>query len=212
MNIWIIFWFDICHFWWKVPFFVYFGQFSGTLPIRPVSKSPWLLNWIIFWIESAEFSLNWIIFWIESWVKRYWIKYWMSHFLAKFKHWIESDGVSNTPNAIARKLSQVCNVKLSISTWWRQYVWNVTGKGFGCHPYIEDVDNPPIKSAWDVQRVILPLSFYHCRCSSSQKSNHIFVIFLSRNVLLGSIFLHMKALKLWENKQNSVNNRFSNKT
>ena len=78
-------------------FWTLFGQFSGTFPIRPVSKSPWLLNWIIFWIESAEFFLNWIIFWIESWVKRYWIEYWMNHFLAKFKHWIESDRVSNTP-------------------------------------------------------------------------------------------------------------------
>ena len=79
-------------------FWTLFGQFSGTFPIRPVSKSPWLLNWIIFWIESAEFFLNWIIFWIESWVKRYWIEYWMNHFLAKFKHWIESDRVSNTPS------------------------------------------------------------------------------------------------------------------
>ena len=101
MNEWIIFWIDICHFWWKAPFFclfwTLFGQFLGTFPIRPVSMIPWLLNWIIFWIESAEFSLNWIIFWIESWVKQYWIEYWMNHFLAKFKHWIESDRVSNTP-------------------------------------------------------------------------------------------------------------------
>jgi len=79
-------------------FWTLFGQFSGTFLIRPVSKSPWLLNWIIFWIESADFFLNWIIFWIESWVKRYWIKYWMNHFLEKIKHWIESDRVSNTPN------------------------------------------------------------------------------------------------------------------
>ena len=78
-------------------FWTLFGQFSGTFPIRPVSKSPWLLNWIIFWIESAEFFLNWIIFWIESWVKRYWIEYWMNHFLAKFKYSIESDKLSNTP-------------------------------------------------------------------------------------------------------------------
>ena len=57
----------------------------------------WINFWIIFWIESAEFSLNWIIFWIESWVKQYWIEYWMNQFLAKFKHWIESDWVSPTP-------------------------------------------------------------------------------------------------------------------
>ena len=84
-------------------FWTLFGQFSGTFPIRPVSKSPWLLNWIIFWIESAEFFLNWIIFWIESWVKRYWIEYWMNHFLAKFKHWIESDRVSNIPMSMWTK-------------------------------------------------------------------------------------------------------------
>ena len=65
-----------------------FVQFLGTLPIQPVSMIPWLLNWIIFWIESAEFFLNWIIFCIEFWAKQYWIKYWMNHFLAKFKHWI----------------------------------------------------------------------------------------------------------------------------
>ena len=55
-----------------------------------------------YWIELS-FELNkqsffyWIIFWIESWVTQYWIKYWMNHFLSKFKHWIESDRVSNTP-------------------------------------------------------------------------------------------------------------------
>ena len=79
-------------------FWTLFGQFLGTFPIRPVLIIPWLLNWIIFWIESPEFILNWIIFWIESWVKQYWIEYWMNHFLAKFKHWIESDRVSNTPS------------------------------------------------------------------------------------------------------------------
>ena len=78
-------------------FWTLFGQFLGTFPIRPVLIIPWLLNWIIFWIESPEFILNWIIFWIESWVKQYWIEYWMNHFLAKFKHWIESDWVSPTP-------------------------------------------------------------------------------------------------------------------
>ena len=38
--------------------------------------------------------------------------------------------------------------------------------------------------------------------------------FFSTNVLLGSIFLHMKARKLWQKfrAKNSVNNRFSNKT
>ena len=66
-------------------FWTLFGQFLGTFPIRPVLIIPWLLNWIIFWIES--------------WVKQYWIEYWMNHFLAKFKHWIESDRVSPIPNS-----------------------------------------------------------------------------------------------------------------
>ena len=30
MNEWIKFWIDICHFWWKAPFFVYFGHFLGN--------------------------------------------------------------------------------------------------------------------------------------------------------------------------------------
>ena len=48
----------------------------GTFPSPLVLMIPWLSNWIIFWIETAEFFSNWIIFWIESWVKRYW----MNHF------------------------------------------------------------------------------------------------------------------------------------
>ena len=44
--------------------------FLGTFPMRPVSMIPCLLNWIMFWIESAEF-FNLIIFWIESSVKQY---------------------------------------------------------------------------------------------------------------------------------------------
>ena len=75
-------------------FWTLFGQFLGTFPFWPVPMMPWLLNWIIFWIESAEFILNWIIFWNGSLVKQYWIEYWMNRFLAKFKHWIESDLVS----------------------------------------------------------------------------------------------------------------------
>ena len=75
-------------------FWTLFGQFLGTFPIRPVSMIAWVLNWIIFWIESAEFSMIGIIFWIDSWVKQYWIEYWMNHYLAKFKHWIELDQVN----------------------------------------------------------------------------------------------------------------------
>ena len=77
-------------------FLIIFFVFLGTFLIKPVPMIPWLLNWIIFWIESAEFFWNWIIFWIESWEKQYWIEYLMNHFLAKFKHWIESDWVSDT--------------------------------------------------------------------------------------------------------------------
>ena len=56
--------------------------------------------------------MNWTIFWIESWVKQYWIKYWMNHFLAKFKHWIESDWVSPT-TTINEQTGLVCLKK----TW-----------------------------------------------------------------------------------------------
>ena len=99
MNEWNIFSINVCHFWWKNLFlsiWTLFGQFLCTFPIQPVSMIPRLLNWITFWIESAEFFLNWIIFRIESWAKQYWIEYWMNYFLAKFKNWIESDWVSDT--------------------------------------------------------------------------------------------------------------------
>ena len=59
-------------------FWTLFGQFLGTFPFRPVLMIPWLLNWIIFWIDSTEFFLNWIIFWIESWAKQYWIICWQN--------------------------------------------------------------------------------------------------------------------------------------
>ena len=61
-------------------FWTLFSQFLGTFPIWPVLIIPWLLNWIMFWIESPQFILNWIIFWIESWEKRYGIEYWMNNF------------------------------------------------------------------------------------------------------------------------------------
>ena len=75
-------------------FWTIFGHFSYSTSIKEslTIELNYLLNWI------SRIFLNWIIFWIESWVKRYWIEYWMNHFLAKFKHWIESDRVSNTPN------------------------------------------------------------------------------------------------------------------
>ena len=80
----------------KSPFFcrfwTLFGQFLCTFPIQPVSMIPWLLNWIIIWIESADFFFNLIIFWIQPWVRQYWVEYWMNHFLAKIKHWINQIG------------------------------------------------------------------------------------------------------------------------
>ena len=103
-------------------FWTLFGQFSGTFPIRPVSKSPWLLNWIIFWIESAEFFFNWIIFWIESWAKQYWIEYWMNHFLAKFKYWIESDWVPDTTMTSTSRTTRG-RVAMTISTLRRWKMW-----------------------------------------------------------------------------------------
>ena len=49
----------------KSPLFCLFLTLFGTFPIRPVSMIPWLLNWIIFWIESADFfELNDILNWI----------------------------------------------------------------------------------------------------------------------------------------------------
>ena len=96
-------------------FWTLFGQFLGIFPIWPVLIIPWLLNWIIFWIESPEFILNWIIFWIESWVKQYWIEYWMNHFLAKFKYWIESDWVSLTTSQTTNynKCHSFCQMMLT---------------------------------------------------------------------------------------------------
>ena len=106
-------------------FWTLFGQFLGTFPIRPVLIIPWLLNWIIFWIESPEFILNWIIFWIESWVKQYWIEYWMNHFLAKFKYWIESDWVSLTTTSMT-KLQEHSKGNLLIETIQNQWILSIT--------------------------------------------------------------------------------------
>ena len=69
MNEWIIFWIDICHFWWKVPFFVYFGHFLDNF------RALFLFNQYQrvpdYWIElSFElnqqnfFELNNILNWI----------------------------------------------------------------------------------------------------------------------------------------------------
>ena len=83
---WIMIWIELNHFLAIVWHFFYLASFIDSLTIE--------LNYLLNWI--SRFFLNWIIFWIESWVKQYWIEYWMNHFLAKFKHWIESDWVSAT--------------------------------------------------------------------------------------------------------------------
>ena len=79
-------------------FWAIFGHFSYSTSINDslTIELNYLLNWI------SRIFLNWIIFWIESWVKQYWIEYWTKHFLAKFKHWIESDRVSPTPMCVCQ--------------------------------------------------------------------------------------------------------------
>ena len=86
---------------WKAPFLVYFGHFLGyfghfwgTFLIQPVSMIPWLLNWIIYWIESPQLFLNWIIVWIEFWETNIESNIELNPILPKFKLWIESFWVS----------------------------------------------------------------------------------------------------------------------
>ena len=52
------------------------------------------MNWIFLKKLILNNPLNWIL-------EQYWIEYWMNHFLAKFKHRIESDRVSKTPRVFA---------------------------------------------------------------------------------------------------------------
>ena len=56
MNEWIIFWIDICHFWWKVPllsnldtFWEIFGHFSYSTSINDflTNELNYILNWIL---------------------------------------------------------------------------------------------------------------------------------------------------------------------
>ena len=111
-------------------------------------KSPFLSNldtfWAIFWHFSYLTSINdsltsesnyllnvisRIFFWIEYGVKQYWIKYWMNHFLAKFKHWIESDWVSNTTThpSICKA---VCVIFVNLRLGQSLFVWEDAGKLF----------------------------------------------------------------------------------
>ena len=80
----------------KPPFLSILDTFLGNFPIRPVLMILWLLNWIIFWIESADFFyLNNILNWILG--KAILNRILNELFLARFKHWIESDKLLNTP-------------------------------------------------------------------------------------------------------------------
>ena len=72
----------------------HFCSILGTFLIQPVPMIPWLLNWIIYWIESPQFFLNWIIVWIEFWETNIESIIELNPFLPKFKLWIESFWVS----------------------------------------------------------------------------------------------------------------------
>ena len=82
----------------KSPFLSILDTFWAIFPFDQYQWSPDYWIELSFELNQHNFFLNWIIFWIESWVKQYWIDYWMNHYLAKFKHWIESDWVSPTPS------------------------------------------------------------------------------------------------------------------
>ena len=93
--------------------------------IQTISILPFLLIWIIFWIESQTIIVNWIIYWIESqWFIWIWIIFWiefslndfelnieLNQFCAKFKLWIESIWVSN--RAMTVRGAHVVHSKLS---------------------------------------------------------------------------------------------------
>ena len=71
--------------------------------LRALFWFPGILSWFIYWILfELNNSLNWIL------GKQYWIKYWIESFLAKFKHWIESDRVSQR----ARTRSKLSSLEL----------------------------------------------------------------------------------------------------
>ena len=100
MNELIKFWMDIyLPILWEAPFLVYSGNFLGNfraLFLSTSSNEPLNIEliYLLIWISRFVFEFNNILNW--SSIKHYWIEYWMNHFLAKFKHWIESDGVSAT--------------------------------------------------------------------------------------------------------------------
>ena len=150
------------------PFLSILDTFLGTFPIRPVSMMPWLLNWIIFRIESAEFILNWIIFWIEPWLKQYWIEYWMNHFLAKFKHWIESDWVS--PNTMP---SSLVSIYLYLFLLWLPFLQQIFQKRFNYlvrwFPWVFSYTLPSAYLAGKNKPLKTLLSFFTCcNCHSYQ--------------------------------------------
>ena len=64
MNEWIIFWIDICHFWWKVSFLSILDTFLGNFWASFLfNQYEWFPD---YWIElsfelNQEFFLNWIL-------------------------------------------------------------------------------------------------------------------------------------------------------
>ena len=96
-------------------FLTLFGPFSGNFLIWPVSLIPWLLNWIIFLIESSDLFWNWITVCIEFWAINIESNIKLNHFLAKFKHWIESNRLS--PRAIPKAVFKVLRNTYPGKTW-----------------------------------------------------------------------------------------------
>ena len=69
---------------WKAPFFVSFGHYKSTLLISS-------MNWIIYWIKSAQIFLNWIIVWNKFLVSNIARKIELNNCLAL--NWIKSPRV-----------------------------------------------------------------------------------------------------------------------
>ena len=85
-------------------FWTIFRHFSYSTSIKESLTIE--LNYLLNWISRIFFELNNILNWILG--KAILNRILMNHFLAKFKHWIESDRVSNT--SIAWWRFAFCNV------------------------------------------------------------------------------------------------------
>ena len=67
MNEWIIFWINICHFWWRVPFLSILNTFGALFLFKQYQFS---LNWRYFELNlgyrNIESNIEWTIFWQNS--------------------------------------------------------------------------------------------------------------------------------------------------